>query len=194
MRYEFQRVLPRMILPLAFLLWLWAKFSDRFPLLSPGSSGRPSILHVSAGLKLQCTNIRQIAARCSGFSHAHKPSLDVDRAQVCFTELRSSDRNFKMRSTLRSFPYTNKKKLLKHYSEEWRFLRYKTPVRTSQETHYVSTTESSQLMLCKIADFHGGLWRMASSGTLHRVALVRTKYSELLIVSTIRVARIDEQS
>jgi hypothetical protein len=31
-----------------------------------------------------------------------------------------------------------------------RFLGYKNPVRTSQETHYVSTTESSQLMLCTI--------------------------------------------
>jgi hypothetical protein len=35
-------------------------------------------------------------------------------------------------------------------------LGYRTPVRTSQETHYVSTTESSQLMLCKIWVFHGG--------------------------------------
>jgi hypothetical protein len=34
--------------------------------------------------------------------------------------------------------------------EEWRLLGYKNPVRTSQETHYVSATESSQLMLCKI--------------------------------------------
>jgi hypothetical protein len=34
--------------------------------------------------------------------------------------------------------------------EECRLLGHKTPVRTSQETHYVSTTESSQLMLCKI--------------------------------------------
>jgi hypothetical protein len=39
--------------------------------------------------------------------------------------------------------------------EEWRPLGYKNPVRTSQETHYVSTTESSQLMLCKIWGFHG---------------------------------------
>jgi hypothetical protein len=38
--------------------------------------------------------------------------------------------------------------------EEWRLLGYKTPVHTSQETHYVSATESSQLMLCKIWDFH----------------------------------------
>jgi hypothetical protein len=36
-----------------------------------------------------------------------------------------------------------------HY-EEWRLLGYKNPVRTSQETHYVSATETSQLMLCKI--------------------------------------------
>jgi hypothetical protein len=34
--------------------------------------------------------------------------------------------------------------------EECRLLGYKNPVRTSQETHYFSTTESSQLMLCKI--------------------------------------------
>jgi hypothetical protein len=39
---------------------------------------------------------------------------------------------------------------------EGRLLGYKTPVRTSQETHYVSATESSQLMLCKISGFHGG--------------------------------------
>jgi hypothetical protein len=35
-------------------------------------------------------------------------------------------------------------------NEEWRLLGYKTPVRTSQETHYVSATETSQLMPCKI--------------------------------------------
>jgi hypothetical protein len=35
-------------------------------------------------------------------------------------------------------------------SEESRLLGYKNPVRTSQETHDVSTTESSRLMLCKI--------------------------------------------
>jgi hypothetical protein len=40
--------------------------------------------------------------------------------------------------------------------EECRLLAYKTPVRTSQETHYVSATESSQLMLCKVWSFHGG--------------------------------------
>jgi hypothetical protein len=39
--------------------------------------------------------------------------------------------------------------------EECRLLGYKNSVHTSQETHYVSTTESSQLMLCKIWGFHG---------------------------------------
>jgi hypothetical protein len=40
--------------------------------------------------------------------------------------------------------------------EECRLLGYKTQVRTSQETHYVSATESSHLMLSKILGFHGG--------------------------------------
>jgi hypothetical protein len=40
--------------------------------------------------------------------------------------------------------------------EECRLLGYKNPVRTSQETHYVSTTETSQLMLCKIWGVRGG--------------------------------------
>jgi hypothetical protein len=39
--------------------------------------------------------------------------------------------------------------------EECRLLGYKIPVRTSQETLYVSATESSQLMLSKIWGFHG---------------------------------------
>jgi hypothetical protein len=34
--------------------------------------------------------------------------------------------------------------------EECRLLGYRNPIRTSQETHYVSATEPSQLMLCKI--------------------------------------------
>jgi hypothetical protein len=40
--------------------------------------------------------------------------------------------------------------------EECRLLGYKNPVRTSQETHYVSATECSQLTLFKIWGFHGG--------------------------------------
>jgi hypothetical protein len=34
-----------------------------------------------------------------------------------------------------------------------RLLGYKTPALTSQETHFVSTTEHSRLMIC---GFHGG--------------------------------------
>jgi hypothetical protein len=44
-----------------------------------------------------------------------------------------------------------------------RLLGYKTPVRTSQEKHYVSATEPSQLMLCNIWGFHEGdyeEWRL----------------------------------
>jgi hypothetical protein len=40
--------------------------------------------------------------------------------------------------------------------EECRLLGYKHTVGTSQEIPYVSTTESSRLMLCKIWGFHGG--------------------------------------
>jgi hypothetical protein len=42
------------------------------------------------------------------------------------------------------------------YPEECRLLEYKNPVRIPHETHHVSTTEPSQLMLCKIWGFHGG--------------------------------------
>jgi hypothetical protein len=38
---------------------------------------------------------------------------------------------------------------------ECRLLGYKNQVRTSQETHYFSTTEPRRLMLCKIWGFHG---------------------------------------
>jgi hypothetical protein len=40
--------------------------------------------------------------------------------------------------------------------EECRLLDCKNSLRTSQETHYVSVTESSRLMLCKTWGFHGG--------------------------------------
>jgi hypothetical protein len=39
--------------------------------------------------------------------------------------------------------------------EECRLLGYKNPVRTSQETHYISAKQPNQLMLCKIWGFHG---------------------------------------
>jgi hypothetical protein len=38
----------------------------------------------------------------------------------------------------------------------FRLLGYRNPVRTSQETHYVSSTELSRLLLSKICGFHGG--------------------------------------
>jgi hypothetical protein len=47
--------------------------------------------------------------------------------------------------------------------EECPLLRYKNPVCTSQETHYVSATEPRQLMIYKIWGFHGGdyeEWRL----------------------------------
>jgi hypothetical protein len=40
--------------------------------------------------------------------------------------------------------------------EECCLLGYKNPVRTSQETHYISTTSPSSLMPCKIWCFHSG--------------------------------------
>jgi hypothetical protein len=45
-----------------------------------------------------------------------------------------------------------------HWDEKCRLLSYKNQVRTSQETHYVSATESSQLMLCEIWGFHVGVY------------------------------------
>jgi hypothetical protein len=46
--------------------------------------------------------------------------------------------------------------------------------------------------LCRIWVYHGGDWRMPSSGILRRVALVRTDVSEERIASIIRVTRIGE--
>jgi hypothetical protein len=46
--------------------------------------------------------------------------------------------------------------LSRRYSRECRRLGYKNQVRTSQETHYVSATEPSQLMLYTVWGFHGG--------------------------------------
>jgi hypothetical protein len=46
-------------------------------------------------------------------------------------------------------PLTVCRRILVSWYQECRLLGYNNPVRTSQETHYVSTTECSQLMLCK---------------------------------------------
>jgi hypothetical protein len=49
-------------------------------------------------------------------------------------------------------------------------LGYKNPVRTSQDTHYISATEPSQLILYKGLRFsRRWLWRMPSSWTLRSV-------------------------
>jgi hypothetical protein len=77
-----------------------------------------------------------------------------------------------------------------HY-EECRLLGYKNPVRTSQGTHYVSATEFSQLVLCKVFS-RWSLRRMPSSGMVRRAALVRTYLSEERSASIIRVTRIGE--
>jgi hypothetical protein len=61
-----------------------------------------------------------------------------------------------------SFQEKGKMNLEEEY-KECLLLRYKIQVRTSQETHYVSTTEPSHLMLCKVRGFHGGdyeEWRL----------------------------------
>jgi hypothetical protein len=47
-------------------------------------------------------------------------------------------------------------KVFTEVTEECRLLRYKNPVRTSQETYYFSAAEPSRLMLSKIWGFHGG--------------------------------------
>jgi hypothetical protein len=58
--------------------------------------------------------------------------------------------------------------------EECSLLGYKTPVRTSQETQYVSVREPSQLMLCKFEVFTAVtmknvvLWDIEPHFVLHR--------------------------
>jgi hypothetical protein len=75
--------------------------------------------------------------------------------------------------------------------EECCLLGYKNPVRTSQETHYVSATESNRLILCRISVFHGGTYGESRFLGCDSVALVRTDVSEVRITSFIRVKRIE---
>jgi hypothetical protein len=76
--------------------------------------------------------------------------------------------------------------------EECRLLGYKNQVCTSQETHYVSTTESSQLMLCKIWDIHGSDYEVCRLLGCYAVWLIGTEISEEFSASIIRVTRIGE--
>jgi hypothetical protein len=66
---------------------------------------------------------------------------------------------------------------------ECHLLGYRSPVRTSQETHYVSATESSRLMLCKIWGFQGGGYEYRSpvrtSQETHYVS--STELSQLML-------------
>jgi hypothetical protein len=56
------------------------------------------------------------------------------------------------------------------------FWDIKTPVRISQETHYVSATESSLLMLSKIWGFHGGHYEESVIITIIIILLVIILY------------------
>jgi hypothetical protein len=47
-------------------------------------------------------------------------------------------------------------KYLNEWNEEFRLLGRKNPVRTSEETQYVSAREFNRLMLCKTRGFHRG--------------------------------------
>jgi hypothetical protein len=40
--------------------------------------------------------------------------------------------------------------------EECRLVGYKNPVRTSQETYYISITDPNRLILCRILGYQGG--------------------------------------
>jgi hypothetical protein len=59
-------------------------------------------------------------------------------------------------SLLKNFLNWNKELETVSFKYEFRRLGYKNPLHTSQETHYVSATEPSRWMLCKIWGFHGG--------------------------------------
>jgi hypothetical protein len=66
-------------------------------------------------------------------------------------------------------------------------LGHKNPVRTSQETHYVSAKKLRRLMPCKIWGFHGGDYKGC-----HRLWRDWADVSEECIASIIRVKRFGE--
>jgi hypothetical protein len=94
---------------------------------------------------------------------ANVPSTTI-LATLMKEALRSSETLVLTRATRRNIPTGRQWEEGRQYKiwgfhgsdyEECRLLEYKNPVRTSQKTHFVSSRESSQLMLCKIWGFHG---------------------------------------
>jgi hypothetical protein len=75
--------------------------------------------------------------------------------------------------------------------EEYRLLGYKIPVRTSQETQYISL-QSSRLMLCKIWGFHGGDYEECGLLVYDTVWLIRTDVLEECIATIIMVGRMNQ--
>jgi hypothetical protein len=75
---------------------------------------------------------------------------------------------------------------------ECRLLGYKNPVRTSQETHYVSATESSQLMLCKIEVFTAVTMKNAIFWDVAPCVSCKNRRFGGATASIIRVIRIGE--
>jgi hypothetical protein len=73
------------------------------------------------------------------------------------------------------------------FYEECLLLGYKNTVRTSQETHYVSTTQLNRLMLCNIWCFHGVVYEECR--LLGYKNPVRTS-QETHYVSTIQLSRL----
>jgi hypothetical protein len=74
--------------------------------------------------------------------------------------------------------------------EECHLLGYTNPVRTSQETHYLSATEP-RLMLYKIWSFDGVDYEECRlPGMWSRMALLRSDVSEEIIASIIRVKKL----
>jgi hypothetical protein len=71
--------------------------------------------------------------------------------------------------------------------EQRRLLVHKNPVRTSQETHYVSAAETRRLMLCRICGFHGGDYEECLLGSGAMWGLLETDVSEECVASVIRV-------
>jgi hypothetical protein len=81
-------------------------------------------------------------------------------------------------------------------NEGRRLLGYKSPGRTSQETHYFSAAETSRLMLCKIWNFHGGCYEeyrllgyKNQGRTSHKTVLLRCRDQPINAMQDLRFPR-----